>query len=171
MTNSEITILGILNEQPVHAYQLEQLLKEKKLKNKVELAFSSIYAVLKKLEKRSLVTSKLERIPKHADKKVYTITEEGKTELRDNLRQLLSKPETQKSSFELCLHFSNLIPNSELKEILKMYEAELTRMIQNQIKEITTLKTDNQVKRALYNRSLKLWQAEKQWLKELIIMI
>jgi len=171
MTNSEITILGILKEQPVHAYQLEQLLKDKKLKNKVDLAFSSIYSVLKKLEKKDFVKSVVERIPKHADKRIYHITEHGEQELVDSLKQALTKPETRKSSFELCLHFSNLIPNSELKVILKMYEAELTRMIQNQIKEITTLKTDDQVKRALYNRSLKLWQAEKQWLKELIIMI
>ena len=171
MTNSEITILGILKEQPVHAYRLEQLLNEKKLKNKIDLAFSSIYAVLKKLEKKKFVYGVVEKIPKHADKKVYHITENGDNEFINNLKQALTKPEARKSSFELCLHFSNFIPKLELKEILKMYEAELTRLIQNQIKEITTLKTDDQLKRALYNRSLKLWQAEKQWLKELIIMI
>ncbi|MBN2281340.1 MAG: helix-turn-helix transcriptional regulator [Candidatus Marinimicrobia bacterium] len=171
MTNAEITLLGILNENPNHAYQLEHLLQEKNLKDKVDLAFSSIYATLKKLEKRGMVLGHIQKLPKQPEKKIYSITEKGKQELIENLKQNLSKPEFEKSSFELCLHFSNFIPKLELKEILKIYEAELTRMIQNQIKEITILKTEDPVKRALFNRSLKLWQAEKQWLKELIILI
>ncbi len=171
MTNAEITIMGLLWEQPNHAYQIEQVLKDKGLKNKVKLAFSSIYSILKKLEKKNLLEFYIQKTDKLPDKKIFSLTEEGKKILLQEFRKSLTYPRTEKSSFELCLHFSKFMDKQELKEILKVYEAELTRLIQNQVYEITHLKTTDPVERALYNRSLKLWQADKQWLKELLIMI
>lgn len=171
MTNSEYLILGLLYKQPTHAYHLDQILTEDGFKKKVNLAFSSVYAVLKKLNKNGLVTSHIEKVEKMPDKKIYSLTEKGKEDFLQNLKQYLSHPKAEKSSFELSLHFSNLIASEELKEILKMYEAELNRLIQNQVTKITSLSTNNQIERALYNRALRLWQAEKQWLKELLIMI
>ncbi len=171
MTTAEFTILGILKQQPAHAYQIEKLLQKENLKTKVDLAFSSIYNILKKLQRKKYLTSHLEQNNKLPDRKVYNITELGNQKFKEYLQQHLSLPKALKSSFELCLHFSNFMPVMELKNALTTYEAELNRMIQTQVQKITELKTQDPVTRALYNRSLRLWQAEKQWLKELLIMI
>lgn len=171
MTNSEYLILGLLFDKPNHAYHLDQILTEKGFKNKVNLAFSSIYATLKKLQKNGFLDSHIEKVEKMPDRKIYSLTEKGKEAFLQNLKKYLTYPKAEKSSFELSLHFSNFIPNDELKEVLKMYEAELNRLIQNQVSKITSLSTNDHVERAMYNRPLKLWQAEKQWLKELLIML
>jgi len=171
MTQAEFTIIGILKQKSTHAYQIEKQLQKENLKDKVDLAFSSIYNILKKMLRKKLVTSHLEKNNKLPDRKVYEVTDLGDQKFTEYLQQHLSLPRTIKSSFELCLHFSNFITVVELKNALTTYEAELNRMIQKQVQQITKLKTNDPITRALYNRSLRLWQAEKQWLKELIIMI
>jgi DNA-binding PadR family transcriptional regulator len=171
MTNSEYVIAGLLFEKPNHAYQLDKILKEKGFKNIINLSASSVYTVLKKMEEKKMVTSKVKKIEKMADKKIYSLTEKGANEFNQYLRKYLTYPKAEKSYFDLSLHFSKFIPKKELKDILKMYEAELNRLIQNQVVKITGLNTQDPIKRAMYDRALRMWQAEKQWLKELLIMI
>jgi DNA-binding PadR family transcriptional regulator len=171
MTDSEYLILGLLFNEPNHAYHLDQILTEKGFKTKVNLAFSSIYATLKKLEKKGYLSSKIVKTEKMPDRKIYSLTSSGKDAFLQLLKKYLTYPKAEKSSFELSLHFSNFVSKDELKEILKMYEAELNRQIQNQVNKITSLSTHDPLERALYDRALRLWQAEKQWLKELLIMI
>ena len=171
MTDGEIVILGLLFSRSGHAYQLKKILGSKGLNTRAGLSSSSVYNVLKKLEIKQLALGRMETSHKSPDKKVYFITEEGKQRFLEVLKQKLAKPDSQKSSFELCLRFSNFIPGSVLIDILKIHEAELNRLIQNQLNQITWLKTSDPVERALYDRSLRLWQADKKWLKELMQML
>ena len=55
MTNTELAILGLIAEQPRHGYQIEQVIEERGMRNWTEIGFSSIYYLLKKLEKAGYV--------------------------------------------------------------------------------------------------------------------
>ena len=48
-------ILGLLEEQPRHGYELEQVIEERGIRQWTALGFSSIYYVLDKLAKRELI--------------------------------------------------------------------------------------------------------------------
>jgi DNA-binding PadR family transcriptional regulator len=55
LTDGELTVLGLLAEQPRHGYELERVVEERGVRAWTSLGFSSIYYVLDKLAKRGLI--------------------------------------------------------------------------------------------------------------------
>lgn len=55
LTDGELTVLGLLAEQPRHGYDLERVIEERGVRAWTALGFSSIYYVLDKLAKRGLI--------------------------------------------------------------------------------------------------------------------
>ena len=171
MTLLEMTIMGIISEEPTHAYNVEKVIEDRKLRDRMDIGFSTIYSSLKKMEKRGWVESSYEPQKKLPGKKIYSISYQGTEILREDIKKSLSLPQKQPSMFETSLSFAEILTRTELVEVLSIYEAELSRLIQSKVKEITQLKTTNPVVRALYDRPLKVWQSEKKWIKELLVLI
>jgi len=55
LTDGELTVLGLLTEQPRHGYELERVIEERGVRAWTALGFSSIYYVLDKLARRGLI--------------------------------------------------------------------------------------------------------------------
>src|SRR6266550_1798187 len=55
LTDGELTVLGLLVEQPRHGYELERVIEERGVRAWTALGFSSIYYVLDKLARRGLI--------------------------------------------------------------------------------------------------------------------
>ncbi|RCV48971.1 PadR family transcriptional regulator [Marinitenerispora sediminis] len=55
LTPAELTVLGLIVEQPQHGYDLEQVIEQRGIRQWTDIAFSSIYYLLTKLEARGLV--------------------------------------------------------------------------------------------------------------------
>jgi DNA-binding PadR family transcriptional regulator len=61
LTPSELTVLGLVIEQPRHGYDLEQVIEQRGIRQWTDIGFSSIYYVLAKLEKRGLISDEGDR--------------------------------------------------------------------------------------------------------------
>lgn len=85
----QLEILRILYENPTHGYQIMENLK-KFTSNEYVPESGAIYTMLRRLERRGLLTSRWERKSSRADRRIYTITEGGKTFLKEGL-QLVRK--------------------------------------------------------------------------------
>ena len=59
MTNAELAILSLIAEVPSHGYKIEQTIETRGMREWTEIGFSSIYYLLKKLEKAGLMESQL----------------------------------------------------------------------------------------------------------------
>lgn len=79
--NLQFIILKMLEEESRHGYQIIKDLEER-FKGFYSPSPGSVYPILQMLEDRDFVS-----ISKDGNKKVYTITEEGKTFLKDNIDQ------------------------------------------------------------------------------------
>lgn len=89
-TPAELALLGLLAEGPAHPYSLDA-----KLRNggsSTEVAFSSIYAALDRLEKLGLVVSKPDAGARGKARRVYKLTGQGRTALKGAARNALAKP-------------------------------------------------------------------------------
>lgn len=69
-----LLILRMLSENPMHGYSLQLMIAEK---TKREMPQGTIYVLLKSLERRGLIT--LFETRAERDKKLYTISEKGRT--------------------------------------------------------------------------------------------
>ncbi len=90
ISDLEAAILGLLYEEPQYGYQLEKIIEGWGMRNWTQIGFSSIYYVLKKLEKKELVESRLEKVEGKPSRKIYTITPSGKREMKEKVQDILS---------------------------------------------------------------------------------
>jgi PadR family transcriptional regulator, regulatory protein AphA len=81
-------ILALLSEEPMSGYDLKTTGFDQKVNHFWSADQAQIYRTLEKLETQSWVESRLEIQYAHPNRKVYSITADGRTELNRWLREL-----------------------------------------------------------------------------------
>jgi PadR family transcriptional regulator, regulatory protein AphA len=79
---TEFAILGLLAEEPRSGYDIKKEVEER-LSHFWSESFGHIYPMLHRLHERGLVEMEVERQEGKPDRKVYRITDEGRSALRD----------------------------------------------------------------------------------------
>ena len=99
-------LLGLLRE-PATGYDLKNAFSES-VRHFWSAELSQIYPTLKRLEQRRMLRSRLEPSPKGPNRRVYTLTDEGRTEL---LRWLQSGPAvgTERFAYLAQLYFMDAV--------------------------------------------------------------
>ncbi len=121
MSEIELVVLGLINEEPRHGYEIEELIEKRGIREWTNIAFSSIYYVLKRLDKANLVIWELKEANRGSAKKVYSISKEGKIVLKENILKILSTPKFANS---ILLGLANLpiLSNEEAILALNTYK-------------------------------------------------
>jgi len=103
MTNAELAILSLVVEQPRHGYEIEQIIQERGMREWTEVGFSSIYYVLKKLERAGMIASRLEEAGRGPARKVYHATPAGRRALHAGVLDALAVPQRSYPPLQLGL--------------------------------------------------------------------
>lgn len=98
-------LLGFLNYQPYTGYELKQTM-DVSTANFWHAKQSQIYMTLKKLEAGNLVTSEIEPQEGRPNRRVYTITQAGRSDLQSWLSKPITQLEPHKETLLLQLFFS-----------------------------------------------------------------
>ena len=165
ITQNECILLGLLSEAPGYGYQIEQKINERGMKEWTEIAFSSIYYLLNKLEKEGLVSSMRISGIDRPSKKQYQLTDIGWQALRSNIYQYLANPQPFSPDFSIGLAFSVLLPVEERTLAMQQYANQLGKKIA-EVEENWRSQIDAPPHvTALFKRSLHLMWAEFEWLR------
>lgn len=166
ITDLEAVVLGIICEKPSYGYVIEATIQERNIRYWTDIAFSSIYYVLKRLENQGYVeASKAE-----ADgrlRKTYRATPAGEKALTEKLGESLSGLGKQQSSFNLGVGFMGILGldvalghlerrGSAISERLETYRAALERIEASEWPFFV---------RGLYTRPIAMLEAEAAWLE------
>ncbi len=126
MTNAEFAILSLIAEHPRHGYEIEQLIQARGMREWTEIGFSSIYYLLKKLEKSGLI----EADPNAGDakgpkRKVFKLTRDGGTACRAATLEALSQ--SHKNFPPVLLGMANLpaVAPADALSALRSHHGEL----------------------------------------------
>ncbi len=119
----DYAILGLLNWRPLTGYDIKKMFAG-------SAAFywsgnnNQIYTTLVKLHENGLVTRKVETQQDTPPRKIYSITTQGKAELK---KWLLSEPEPPqlKNTFLVQLAWADQLSTEELDGLLDKYETEM----------------------------------------------
>jgi len=104
MTNTELAILSLIAEKDRHGYEIESLIEERGMREWTEIGFSSIYYILKKLEKKKWIKGKVVRqAGPGRSRVVYHISAAGRKALRASTLEALSVPHSASSPMQLGL--------------------------------------------------------------------
>lgn len=165
ISNAEATLLGLLSEQPMYPYQIEQEIKYRDMRFWTELSMSSIYKLLHKLEKETFVTRTNKISSENRVHTLYTLSDSGKKKLQEKIESLLSKPEHNRWQIDIGIYNSNLISDEKVKKALAKYRLALRKKIQ-EYEELLKFLQDSKCPSYRFevaNRPVFLLKGELQW--------
>ncbi|MFA5870064.1 MAG: PadR family transcriptional regulator [Candidatus Bathyarchaeia archaeon] len=86
-----LIFLRLLDEKPMHGYQLMDELNKRGLADPEKIEPGAVYTVLRRMEHRGLLTSQWEEKETGPDRRVYSLTEEGREHLKAGLKMMLRR--------------------------------------------------------------------------------
>src|SRR5574337_911276 len=102
---AEYAMLGLLEGQPMHGYEMFQQFEGGTLGEIVHLEMSQMYAFLKKLERLHYVESQLELQGTRPPRKIFHLTAAGREAFFQWLTQPVEKPREVRILFLIKLYF------------------------------------------------------------------
>ncbi|MFX0100990.1 MAG: PadR family transcriptional regulator [Candidatus Hodarchaeota archaeon] len=141
LSHSEFIILGLIGEEPTHGYGIiSNKIQERGMQNWTrigDIGKSSIYRILKELEKRGLAQARKTKSEKGRESKEYSITDFGVKVLKHKIISVLSEF-LGKNDEDFYVAYSNMyiLKKDEIKtalsssiEKLKVHIKELEEML------------------------------------------
>lgn len=119
----ELTILGFLHDEPLHGYELKERIKG--LSGHVRpVSDGALYPAIRRLVAKGLVAERAEPGAAAAPRRVLTLTEAGRAELRDRLRDPKDVEITDGQRFFTLLAFLRQLPDpAEQAAVLRRRKA------------------------------------------------
>jgi len=146
ISEKEVILLGLIAEEPIHAYGLEEKIRFRQMEMWTTIGFSSIYRVLSRLEDKGLIDTRLEHEGQGATRKVHEINRDGRRALARGVLQHLSSTKPSKNPFSVGLANITQAPYddivSTLNERISRYDAikqELSTYKQKMLQTVSTL--------------------------------
>jgi len=115
--------LGILTRGEATGYEIRKVFEDGGFQHFVEASYGSIYPALSRLTDEGLVSVREEVQEKRPDRKVYSITPEGRSVFLAGLMKALPE-DRHRSSFLFAMLFSDLLPESRVRFLVDCYIAQ-----------------------------------------------
>jgi DNA-binding PadR family transcriptional regulator len=115
-----LAVLSYLTERPMHAYELNRLLKDRDAARTFKLSYGALYGVVRQLAGAGLIqasgTGQRGRLPQHT---VYELTDAGRGEMRAWLAELLSQPRHEYPALAAALSLVVVLPPEQVTGLLR----------------------------------------------------
>lgn len=172
MTNAEIAILSLIAERPCHGYEIEQLIQARGMREWTEIGFSSIYYLLKKLEKQGLISASLQppEGPGPA-RKVFSILPEGEAALQEAALEALTNPRRIYPHIQVGLANLFRLPREKVQAALQTY----AHILEQRMRHIRSCQHEQQPLPwqvdAMFAYSEAMIEAETMWVKQFLVRL
>ncbi len=124
-----LALLSLLAQRPMYPYEMAQTLRARGKDRSIKINWGSLYTVVQNLEKYGFIQAAgTVREGRQPERTTYQITEQGRAELRDWMRELLSVPEDEYGGFVAALSEGGILPPAEVVELLSTRLATLDKL-------------------------------------------
>lgn len=115
-----LAVLACLWERPMYPYEMTTTMRERGKEDSIRLNFGSLYAVIKSLEKHGFIeVAQTEREGNRPERVVYAITDRGRAEAEEWLRELVELPVKEYPAIETGLSLLPMLPPQAAAELLE----------------------------------------------------
>lgn len=170
ISNLEASVLGLICEGFRYGYELDKVIEERNMRQWTEIAFSSIYYVLKRLEKKGLINSGTEQVSGRS-RKVYSVTAQGEAAMKEKVLELVSSWSPVSDPFDLGIGNLDKITHEAAIAGLRSYLVSLGAQEEFLIKRHEFVKGSEYPFhiRGLVTRPLALLDAKRIWVERFIV--
>ena len=115
-----LAVLAWLMMGPMHPYELGRRLQETGMDRSVKFNRGSLYMVVEQLRQGRVCCANRKRCgtPQRPERTVYALTDDGRTELYDWMRELVAEPQHEYPQFGVALSLLSVLPPVEAVELL-----------------------------------------------------
>ena len=125
-----LAVMNLLMERPMHPYEMKLKMKQRGHDQVIRIKGGSIYDTVERLEEGGFITSQApSREGRRPERTVYEVTETGRDEITDWLRELLAQPVNEYPQFAAALAFFAVLDKEEVVRLLTVR----TAMLESQI--------------------------------------
>jgi len=172
LTNAELAILSLIAEGPRYGYEIEQTIEERGMRDWTEVGFSSIYYLLKKLEKDGFARGKMQRSGSRGpSRKVYEITPKGRNAQIKATIEVFSVARHSYTSILLGVANLSVISHEQAMEVLNNY---CQLLVERRTKVANTARSQrplSNVAESLFDYSLTMINAELAWVQKFMAQL
>lgn len=116
---AEYAILGLLEREPMHGYEMFQQFQEGILGQIVHLEMSQMYAFLKKLERLNYIEAELEAQGTRPPRKTFHLTAGGRAVFQEWLAAPVERPREIRLLFLLKLYFAQSMMPQQMGRLIE----------------------------------------------------
>jgi DNA-binding PadR family transcriptional regulator len=128
-----LAVMALLFERPMHPYEMVSTMRERGKHEAIKLRYGSLYSVVGALEREGLVVGlETRREGRRPERTVYGITDAGREEFLDWLRELLREPVKEYTQFAAGLSYLPALPPEEAADLLE----ERVRLLEKEVGEM-----------------------------------
>lgn len=174
LSNISMLVLGLIKEKPLNAYEIVKILDKIKVQYWLNVAPSSIYATIKKLNEKNYIVGRIEKDGNMPDKTIYGITDSGNEIFIKNLIEYLKDTKLDINKFNVSNLFICHLDKNLVVDILNEKYEKLDRVFTETINSIELIKSQGLIGKhalAVLNHNKNLIDAELKTTKELIYEI
>jgi DNA-binding PadR family transcriptional regulator len=114
-----LSLLTLLTERPMYPYEMAATLRHRGKDQSIKINWGSLYTVVQNLEKHGFIeTVEVAREGRQPERTTYRITDAGRAELTDWLRELISEPAREYTKFEAALAECAVLSPRDLTDLL-----------------------------------------------------
>jgi DNA-binding PadR family transcriptional regulator len=173
LTPLAVSVLGMLEERPMHPYEMYRVMIERFEHEVVKVRPGTLYHTVARLAEHDLVEAVgTDRSGGRPERTTYRITARGREAMRERLRGMLAGPVNEYPSFPLALGEAHNLPREEVLRLL----AERIRALEAQLAQNRVLlasASSHVIEAHLLDHCfvIDMTEAELDWLRRLAVRI
>lgn len=161
-----LALMCMLFQRPMHPYEMATTLRERHKEESIKINYGSLYTVVGALERAGFIVAR-ETVRESArpERTIYELTDEGRAELHDWLRDLLSTPVKEYPQFEAALSLMAVLPPEEVAPLLEQRARHLDEEAARLRAEVKALTKEGLERRHLIEAEyvIAMREAERAW--------
>jgi DNA-binding PadR family transcriptional regulator len=115
-----LAVLSYLTMRPMHPYELSRTLRDNGDARSIKFTHGSLYMVVQQLAKAGFVAEQgTSREGQRPERTVYALTDAGRDELRDWMRELVAEPGHEYPRFVAALSLIGALPPGQVVTLLR----------------------------------------------------
>lgn len=165
-----LALLALLGPgYPMHPYQMVNVLRRTGKEHDMKIKIGSLYTVVQNLERHGFIKATgSHRVGRRPERTAYTITDAGRAELRDWLRELVAAPEPEYPRFQAALSVLSALSPDDVTLLL----GERLRALDDDIASRRTMLEQGSDLARLFlveaEYALAMREAEAAWVRSLL---
>jgi DNA-binding PadR family transcriptional regulator len=167
-----LAVMALLYERPMHPYEMVTVMRGRAKHEAIRLRYSSLYSVVEALQREALIQPlETVREGRRPERTVYGLTDEGRVEFLDWLRELLSVPSKEYTQFAAGLSFLAALPPEEAVALLRERASRLEEEVEEMRSAMDAAAEEQGVPRLFLvenEHELVLREAELRWVRGLV---